>query len=175
VLPLIALLIVGVSAAAVAALAEARHRLRWGLGLTGCVAWAITSAALVWPNGLSFVNELYGGTAGGYRVASESNYDWGHGAPALRRWADRHAGGHLAVWYYGSDPTVGEGPLESVRLHDGDIDANLAGLRGRYLAVSVCLAYGPPLSPPVVEARRRVRGLRPVGRTQTFLIYEVTP
>src|SRR5262249_31924138 len=73
-LPLMALLIVGVSAAAVAALAEVRHRLRWGLALTGCVAWAVASAALVWPHGLSFVNELYGGTAGGYRVASESNY-----------------------------------------------------------------------------------------------------
>ncbi|MGL4551039.1 MAG: hypothetical protein ACRC33_07620, partial [Gemmataceae bacterium] len=71
--------------------------------------------------------------------------------------------------------SVGAGPLERVQLHDGDIDANLARLRGRFLAVSVCLAHGPPLSAAVVEARRRVQELRPVGRTQTFLIYEVAP
>lgn len=189
-LPLIALLIVGVSGAVASVITESRYRYRWGLIAAGCATWAVAGIVFVWPNGLSYINELYGGMAGGYRVASESNYDWGHGVPALRQWAERHAADQprfreedgnpldgpsprLAVWYYGADPAIGSEPLEKISLHDGDIDANLGKLRGRYLAVSVCLAYGPPLSRPVIETRRRLQELRPVGRTQTFLIYEV--
>lgn len=174
-LPLITLGIVGLSAALVEAVRQAnpRARLAWGTLAGVAVGWNLIGVALVWPHGLSFVNELYGGTRDGYRVVSESNYDWGHGMPELRRWAERESGGRLAVWYYGADPQARETPLEAVQLHE-DVDAHLTRLRGRYLAVSVSLAHGPPLSKQVCAAREKLRELEPVGRTQTFLIYRVT-
>lgn len=40
------------------------------------------------PNRLSYVNELGGGSANGYRHLVDSNYDWGQDLVKLRRWLD---------------------------------------------------------------------------------------
>ncbi|HEY0157041.1 MAG TPA: glycosyltransferase family 39 protein [Thermoanaerobaculia bacterium] len=41
------------------------------------------------PNRLSYVNELGGGPANGYRHLADSNYDWGQDLVKLRRWLER--------------------------------------------------------------------------------------
>jgi hypothetical protein len=175
--PLLTFLLIALSTALVRWAAEASTSGRSpvfapGLGVL-TATWALLVAGSAWPNGLSFVNELYAKARPGYHWVSESNFDWGHGAPGLRQWADDHRTGKLAVWYYGADPALEGEPFELVRLHEGDIDANLQQLRGRYLAVSTTLVHGPPLSPLVVEARKRLQTKEPIARIRTFLIYEM--
>jgi hypothetical protein len=139
--------------------------------------WTVTATALVWPNGISYVNELWGGTRRGYRLVSEANYDWGQGLPELRDWQERHGGGRLACWYFGTDPDYARMPLDDLPLHArADIrrpDDARAHLRGKRVAVSTTLLYGPPTVPePGRQAARFLRGMRPVGRTTTFFIYD---
>jgi hypothetical protein len=170
--PLLSFLMVALSAA-VANWARERAS-AWTPGLAvACGTWALLVAGSAWPNGLSYVNEVYAKTRPAYHWVSESNFDWGHGAPSLREWAGQHNKGKLAVWYYGADPALEGEAFELVRLHEGDIDANLQRLRGRYLAVSTTLVHGPPLSPLVVETRKRLHEQEPVARIRTFLIYEM--
>ncbi len=79
------------------------------------------------------------------------------------------------MWYYGADPAVrgAGGPFEAVQLHEGDIEANLRSLGGRWLAVSACLAWGPPMTPEVVRTRRLLGGMTPAARTRTFVLYKL--
>ena len=169
-LPLVALAVVGLCAAGARWAAEAgpSARLSLGAALALVLAWNAAGAARAWPHGLSFVNGFYD-----ERAVSESNFDWGQGVPELRRWAEQNGARPLAVWYYGADPAIRRAPFDAVQIHEGDLEDNLRSLRGRCLAVSACLAWGPPLTPAVVRTRERLKGLEPVGRTKTFVIYQV--
>ncbi len=172
-LPLVALAVVGLSAAAVKAL-ETRPA-AWGVGLAAGLLVNVAGAVTAWPDGLGYINALYGGPERGRWAVSDSNLDWGQGVPELRRWAEENAEGRLAVWYYGADPAVrgAGGPFEAVQLHEGDIEANLRSLGGRWLAVSACLAWGPPMTPEVVRTRRLLGGMTPAARTRTFVLYKL--
>src|SRR5262249_1504837 len=64
----------------------------------GGVLWTAAAALIVWPNGLCYVNELWGGTKSGYVRVSDANYDWGQGLPELARWQEQHGAARLAVW-----------------------------------------------------------------------------
>ncbi len=178
VLPLVVLAAVGLAGAAVqtwqALGVQWRRRLLGGAVSAG-VAWAAVAAVLVWPNGLCYTNELWGGTGQGYRRLSDSNYDWGQGLKELARWQRRHHLACLDVWYFGSDPAISAMPVRQVYLHQPPLrDARdvLDRLQGPYLAVSTTLIYGCTNTTP--EHRRvaaLVRGWKPVDRTTTFLIY----
>ncbi len=178
VLPLVALLAVGTAAAVVRAWQEGRRlaarqllAAAAGIGL----AWTAADAAAVWPHGLCYVNELWGGTATGYLRLSDSNYDWGQGLPELARWQGEHGIEPLDVWYFGTDPRLRTMPVREVPFHvlpDNATDP-LAAVRGHYLAVSTTLLHGP--EGPNELSRRVVavlRACRPVGRTTTFWIYD---
>ncbi len=87
VLPLIPLALVGLSASLVVAHGQARWSWLRPVLTASCVlsgAWLFWASASVWPNGLCYTNELWGGTANGYRCLSDSNYDWGQGLKELR-------------------------------------------------------------------------------------------
>src|SRR5262245_57859268 len=78
--PLIALAVVGLSAALARTTEEMTSR--WGkrtlaAATLKCLIWTAASALAVWSNGLCNVNPLWGGTAEGYRLVREANYDWG--------------------------------------------------------------------------------------------------
>src|SRR5207302_1262889 len=89
ILPLVVLGVVGVAAAAVTACRQAspgwkRYLLVGGMG---CVlAWTARAACVVWPHGLCYTNELWGGTKQGYLCLTDSNYDWGQGLTELAAW-----------------------------------------------------------------------------------------
>ncbi|HSD49788.1 MAG TPA: glycosyltransferase family 39 protein, partial [Candidatus Methylomirabilis sp.] len=70
VLPLVALGVVGLAAAVVQASRDVSGWVKRLLiaGAGAGVVWTATAALLVWPHGLSYVNELWGGTARGYLV-----------------------------------------------------------------------------------------------------------
>jgi hypothetical protein len=180
-LPLVVLLIIGTAAATVRVIQGCQTA--WSKGLlrgaaTAAVLWTAETAALVWPNGLSYVNELWGGTERGYRLVSEANYDWGQGLWELCRWERHHGLADLDVWYYGSDPTLTKLPLHNLPLHALSVecpDDLQSILHGHRLAVSTTLLYGTcPTSRAQECARDFLLAHQPVARTLTFFIYDFT-
>lgn len=146
--------------------------------VAGLLAALAGASAWVWPHGLSYFNQAWGGPDAGARLLHDSNYDWGQGLPELRAWNESHNGGQwLCVWYYGADPDVWRGPLYPVRLswlplQTGD-DAK-AQCPTKYLAVSVAiLSNNPAPTPSHKVAHEWVRGLTPVARTTHFYIYQL--
>src|SRR5262249_39113375 len=119
VLPLIALAIVGLSAGfarTINALPLAGRRALSSLCGVGIV-WMAVSAASIWPDGLRYTNEFWGGSSEGYRLLSDSNYDWGQGLKELVGWQERNNAGPLDVWYFGADPACNRAPLQVFPLH----------------------------------------------------------
>ncbi len=181
VMPLLVLGIIGL-AAAVVQVAQSwepgwRRRLL-GAGAGAAVVWMAWSALAIWPDGLCYINELWGGSAGGYVYVSEANYDWGQGLKELDGWQRRRGVPVLDVWYFGSDPQIMRlhmryFPLHAIPMRDSDDVA--AQLRGHYLAVGTSMLYGTiSTSPSSRLATSYLRHCRPVGRTATFLIYDFT-
>src|SRR5262249_15344531 len=99
VLPVIAFGLIGIATALAAALHVQsstinsncevkgwRRRLpSLGAILVTCISlvWTVSAAARVWPDGVCYTNACWGGTAQGYLVLSDSNYDWGQGLKEL--------------------------------------------------------------------------------------------
>jgi hypothetical protein len=198
VLPLIALVLVGLAAAAVRARSVERgapcaprsalRAPRFALPalLAASIVWNAATAWSVWPNGLCYTNEFWGGTRRGYLCLSDSNYDWGQGLKELACWQQRHRDGPLSVWYFGSDPALATLPLQEIRFDQLAIrrpEDVLAQVRGRYLAVSTTILYGsiacslrsnPAGLASYQQARSVLASCRPADRTTTFLIYDFT-
>jgi hypothetical protein len=177
-LPLLSLAAVGLAVAVTQACQQydlgARRRLLSASAVVG-VTWMAWAAVHVWPHGLCYTNEIWGGTAEGYRRLSDSNYDWGQGLKDLARWQRRHKAADLDVLYFGTDTALPRLPMHSVAIEE------LAGkeasdfpraLQGRTFAISTTILYGsvsemPQLKPLVTCLRQQ----RPADRTSTFLIF----
>lgn len=179
VLPLIALAIVAVAAGLVAA-AQSSSALRkrvFAAAAVAAIAWTAVAACRVWPEGLCYVNELWGGTPQGYLLLSDSNYDWGQGVKELAQWRRDCGIEHLDVWYFGTDPTANTAPLRLLPLHVLPLtkpDDVRVFAQGRYLAVGTTLLYGTTtLEPAHRQAVEFFRHQQPVARTSTFLIYDL--
>jgi hypothetical protein len=172
VLPIAALAIVGASAAFVCGRNEQggmRRTLAGGFAVT-LVFWSLTNACLVWPNGICFTNELFGGTREGYRALGDSNYDWGQGVPELADWQRRHADAPLNLWYFGTDPRATQAPFHPVAPADLKSGEGVRRLcQGGYLAASTSLLHGYFFDTPAAQYLRK---LQPCGRTTTYLIYD---
>jgi hypothetical protein len=182
VLPLVVLAIVGLAGAVARACRDTSPiwaRCLLAAGVSAGAGWTAAAAILVWPHGLCYVNELWGGTRTGYRCLSDSNYDWGQGLKELAAWRQAHHLKVLDVWYFGSDPALKMLPLRSVPLHlpaAGPACNVPDRVAGRYLAASTTLVYGN--STGTAEHRRAaayLQSLQPVDRTTTFLIYDLAP
>ena len=133
-------------------------------------AQTLAQAVLVWPQGLCYTNELFGGTARGHLALSDSNYDWGQGLPELARWHRQHSREPLDVWYCGTDSRIQHWPFHPVEAAQSiSLEELQSRHRGRYLAVgtSVLSHSGSP-------GAKVLRGLVPAARTTTFLIYDFT-
>lgn len=181
ILPVIGLCVVGLSAALVRAIQESQARWRRGVLLAAVGAapvWSLASALLVWPHGLCYVNELWGGTKRGYTVVSEANYDWGQGLKELAHWQEAKGIGSLGICYYGSDPLLQKMPVEPMPFYSMQLNRPedvRSALQGRYLAISTTMLYGMVVDTPGIrQAREFLRRCRPVDRTSTFLIFDFT-
>jgi hypothetical protein len=190
VLPLVALAEVGLAAATTRAcraaggrslLAGARMLLP-GAGLV----WSAAAAITVWPHGLCYVNELWGGTERGYLVVSDSNYDWGQGLKELAHWQVRHGDAPLDVWYFGTDPALRRLPVRALSFHALPLhraEEIRALVQGHYLAVGTTLVHGSlgtmlradtPGWDSYWQALALLREHPPADRTTTFLMYDFT-
>lgn len=65
--------------------------------------WFIFDSLNVFPHYLSYYNEFGGSTAEGYKIATDSNYDWGQDLIRLKEWTDKNvpANGKIAIDYFG--------------------------------------------------------------------------
>jgi hypothetical protein len=179
-LPLVALAVVGLSAAVAAAWREGNPVPRMVLALLLAVGlgWSATDCVWGWPHGLAYVNEAWGGMATGYRLVNDSNYDWGQGLKDLTRWQQAHPG-ELFVWYFGDDPSVTQLPLKPVHMHNHPASKSpwphvtLAQLAGKRLAVSTTFLYFPPRNAQMQADQDFLRALPPIGQTTTFQIYDI--
>lgn len=137
--------------------------------LAAVIVLIAIESLVVWPDGLRYVNQAWGGTSNGYRIVSDSNYDWGQGLPELERWrVDHHAS--IAVWYFGTDTRF----PDLIRYNPRTAGSDPNTLKGRLLAVSTSFVEGGYLETP--DAARdlmlKLRAIDPVDRTSTFLIFD---
>ncbi|HVC92269.1 MAG TPA: hypothetical protein VND64_01200, partial [Pirellulales bacterium] len=182
VLPLVVLLIVGVAAALVRAASEAGTgwpRRIVAIGVVAGVGWTAVSSVRVWPNGLCFINEFWGGPQSGHLCLSDSNYDWGQGVRELAQWQRDEGLEQLDVWYFGTDPAVNRPPLRHLPLHTLPLarpDDVAAFAQARYIAVGTTLLFGTgDCGPTCRQASEFFRRREPCARTTTFLIYDLAP
>jgi len=80
---------------------------RWSAG--ALLAWFAAESLFVYPDYLSYFNELAGGSKGGWRYLAASNADWGQDLPALARWQRQHGNPNMYVLYYGTAPLAAYG------------------------------------------------------------------
>lgn len=59
------------------------------------------STVITFPYYLSYFNILAGGTANGYKIATDSNYDWGQDMKRLKFWMDDNGVAKIALHYFG--------------------------------------------------------------------------
>lgn len=136
------------------------------------------TAAWVWPHGLSYFNQAWGGTPAGNALLHDSNYDWGQGLPELRAWnATQNNNEPLAIWYFGADPDVTHPPLVWLQLSHLPVlsaDDVPHHCPTKYLAVSAAILSNNPAPTPQHKVRLEwVRARTPVARTTHFFIYQV--
>jgi hypothetical protein len=177
VLPLVSIAIIGLASAIVEAVQAARCQWTGRSIATACgigLLWMVLASARVWPHGLCYVNELWGGTARGYELVSDSNYDWGQGVPELLAW-QRQTRADVEVWYFGRDQRYKQPPLHDLTLRPQDLngaDDVLRLLQSQYLAAGTTMVYGNALETSQRNAAAFLRTCKPVARTTTFLIYD---
>jgi hypothetical protein len=79
--------------------------LRWGRN--GLLAIAVLEALWVCPRFLSFINFAAGGPASGWRLLTDSDFDWGQGLIDLRKWMTDNSVPSVTLAYFGLvDPAV---------------------------------------------------------------------
>ncbi len=65
--------------------------------------WMFFSTILTFPHYVSYYNELALGSNNGYKIAVDSNYDWGQDLKRLKKWVDQSliADERVAITYFG--------------------------------------------------------------------------
>lgn len=91
------------------------------------LAWLTIDIASIHPHYLAYFNPLAGGPGGGYRLAADSNLDWGQDLPALHDFMQAQKVDYIQLLYYGRvDPG-----LYGISYH-----VPFMGMKPGYLAIS---------------------------------------
>ena len=175
--PLIILAAAGFGAAVVTAWREAGP----GAKRTTLIVFVIigllynaTACVRVWPEGICYTNEFWGGTHDGYLQLSDSNYDWGQGLLELSQWREAHGVSAIDVWYFGLDPRADVPPLMNISPKGETLSAMEDQIGGKWVAVSTTWLYGAYTSdsPAMTKAVEFFKQHTPADRTTTFLLYD---
>jgi hypothetical protein len=179
VFPLVAMLLLTAATGLARATAPWSDRARAAV-LAVLTAACVYPAVQVWPDGLRYSNELWGGPENTYKYLGDSNYDWGQGLKDLDRWTAEHGLPESVVWYYGMDPVIRrENDRRLLALHNGKLYPietpadTWKYVRGKVVAVGFTMLYGcPPITPTMPHAVEFFHGQQPIGRTRSFLVYD---
>jgi hypothetical protein len=128
------------------------------------LAWYAVGTLRVHPHALAYFNELAGGPAGGHRVLSDSNLDWGQDLPSLAVWLRSNGRPPVRLSYFGTAEPSAYGV--DAALLPGYIrgrDAPTSVQRGELVAISATNLHGLYLD-PADPFLARLRGKAPVGR-----------
>ncbi len=71
---------------------------KWLYGIL--IVWLLVEMAVIYPFYLSYFNEIAGGTYNGYKVATDSNYDWGQEVKRIQTYLQTHELGTPYVAYF---------------------------------------------------------------------------
>jgi hypothetical protein len=136
--------------------------------LVALVGWQAGTAFAARPYFLAYFNPLVGGTGQGYRIVTDSNYDWGQDLPALRDWLDTHPDvDKIAVDYFGGGDVLEEVGPRAVQWESADGDPRTHGIH--WIAVSVSILQDA--IQPLVPGEHR----RPVDEYQWLLKVHAKP
>jgi hypothetical protein len=177
VFPVVALLLVTLAVGLARISENWAPSVRWAMLLALSVICAYP-AITVWPDGMRYGNELWGGTENTHRHLAEANYDWGQGIFDLDRWTAARGLPPAKVWYYGMDPLMGNDPERLLALHWPKYAIETPAdtwkhVRGHVVAVGVSMLYGnPTLSPTMGSIIEFFRHQTPIGRTRNFFVYD---
>ena len=80
---------------------QSKNRVLRGM-LVAIGGWLMATALLVFPNYLSFFNELIGGSRNGHKVVIDSNLDWGQDIKGLGRWMKIQGVPKIQFLYFGA-------------------------------------------------------------------------
>jgi hypothetical protein len=136
----------------------------------------MATSVWVWPHGLCYINQAFGGLEAGPRQMTDSNLDWGQGIPALGNWHEENGRPPTVIWYFGTDPAAKRAPfrviaVESLPIHSEDDLKKAVG--PNVLAVSYTVISLQPDAPPAkVNALAYLQTRRPLARTATFVLYD---
>jgi len=134
---------------------------RWAKSLGVLVlVWYLSEFAAIWPDHLSYFNEITGVPARGFEWLDDSNLDWGQGLIQLRRYLDVHPVADYRLCYFGSG------------------EPGYYGIRGRSVGINALTSPPTPgtliLSAHCV-ARARAQLSRLHGEGQANWIAHVAP
>jgi len=131
--------------------------------LAGLVLAGLLSVTIQAPRYLSYVNELWGGPAQGWRYVGDSNYDWGQSLKELKAYLQTQGIDEVYLAYFGGEDPARRGiryrpaPCTPVR---GVVVVSVTYLQGLYLDNRQCYAW--------------LRAYRPTARVgHTLWVYDL--
>ena len=79
------------------------EKAKWAkkIGVSALLFWMTLEILFVFPYFLSYYNEFAGGWRTGYRVATDSNYDWGQDLKRLKIWTKQNNVNKIYIDYFG--------------------------------------------------------------------------
>jgi len=156
-----------------------RRRRPWRWAAAALLGWQVIGAAVIFPDHLTFFNELIGGPKRGWKWLSDSNLDWGQDLTTLSRWMRREGVPWVYLAYFGTAEPRRYG-VEYLRLpgynmlQDPIVPVNLADPPPGHYAIFATNLGGQYLVDPDTYGwfRRRQPEARLGG---SVFIYRVSP
>jgi len=107
--------------------------------------WFIGGTVSSYPYFISYANEIAGGSKTGYEYFVDSNYDWGQGLIALKKYQDKNNIKNLQLAYFGSIDPVRYGieyeKIKNLSINDYKKDQALKYDKNHTIAISATCWY----------------------------------
>jgi hypothetical protein len=93
-----------ISSVGIISMFKTRHALKFLASIL--IVWMIGLHCFIWPDYLSYFNEIIGGPEHGHLYLRDSNIDWGQDLPALKKYMDQNGIDEIRLVYFGTaDPS----------------------------------------------------------------------